>query len=97
MKFKVRWKNFDDSHDSWLPWKDLRGNALLHLYLQRHGMERLVPPEYRSAPLMNETTLSVPPLATEAVAQEVPQQVKVRSSTSTSRRKKSKSIEAMAV
>lgn len=97
MKFKVRWKNFDDSHDSWLPWKDLRGNALLHLYLQRHGMERLVPPEYRSAPLMNETTLSVPPLVTEAVAQEVPQQVKFRSSTSTSRRKKSKSIEAMAV
>jgi hypothetical protein len=47
MRFKVRWKNFDDSHDSWLPWKDLRGNAVLHNYLKTIGKESLIPKEYQ--------------------------------------------------
>jgi len=41
MKFKVRWENFDSSHDSWLPLKDLRDNAVLHMYLQKHGMTNI--------------------------------------------------------
>jgi hypothetical protein len=47
MRFKVRWENYDSSHDSWLSLKDLRDNAVLHVYLQNHGMAKLIPPLYR--------------------------------------------------
>jgi len=47
MQFKVRWKGYDDSHDSWLPWKDLKNNWVLHQYLHIHNLGRLIPIEHR--------------------------------------------------
>ena len=46
MSFKVRWENFDATHDSWLPWKNLRDNAVLHVYLQSHGLCRSLFQQY---------------------------------------------------
>jgi transposase InsO family protein len=43
MSFKVRWAGYDESADSWLPWKELYNNEVLHNYLYEQGMGRLVP------------------------------------------------------
>jgi hypothetical protein len=47
MDFKVRWVGYDESEDLWLPWKELRDNAQLHLYLRENGMASLIPKEHR--------------------------------------------------
>jgi hypothetical protein len=49
MKFKVKWLGYDDSQNSWSPWKDLAHNAVQHQYLRAHGMAALVPSRYKSA------------------------------------------------
>ena len=33
IEFLVRWLNFNDSHDSWEPYANLRDNQRLHVYL----------------------------------------------------------------
>ena len=43
MDFLVKWKGYDTSHNLWLPWKELRSNAILHAYLRLHGMAKLIP------------------------------------------------------
>jgi len=45
--FKVRWLGYDDSHDLWLPWKELRDNTQLHQFLRENGLGALVPMEHR--------------------------------------------------
>jgi len=52
MKFKIRWKGFDDSHDSWLPWKELQHNWVLHNYLREKDMSHLIPLIHRSEPVI---------------------------------------------
>ena len=47
MEFQVRWLGYDERHDSWLPWKALRDNTVLHKYLFDHGMAKLIPREHR--------------------------------------------------
>jgi hypothetical protein len=47
MDFKVRWKGYNESHDLWLPWKQLRDNPKLHKYLFDNGMESWIPKEHR--------------------------------------------------
>jgi hypothetical protein len=47
MDFKVRWKGYDESEDSWLPWSELRANPALHVYLTAKSLEKLIPREFR--------------------------------------------------
>lgn len=47
MEFKVRWLGYDERHDLWLPWNQLRDNTLLHKYLFENGMKKLIPREHR--------------------------------------------------
>ena len=84
MSFKVRWKDFDSSHDSWLPFKALRENAVLHLYLQQHGMTKLIPLVYRPN--------DVPVSKSNDEQKESPSEL-----ISSSKKTKRKSIEAMSV
>ena len=58
MKFKVRWDGYDSTHDSWLPWSELRHNTVLHEYLQAQNLGHLIPREYR--PLSSITTDNQP-------------------------------------
>ena len=45
--FKVKWLNYDDSHNSWEPWKELRKCDKLHDYLRAHkNLKGLVPAEF---------------------------------------------------
>ena len=39
MRFLVKWTDFDDSHNTWEPWKNL------HTYLRLHGMSKIIPTE----------------------------------------------------
>ena len=45
--FRTRWLGYDESHDLWLPWKELRDNTQLHQYLRENGLKALVPKEHR--------------------------------------------------
>jgi len=43
LEFKVRWLGYDESHDSWEPWAELRSNRIVHAYCRAHDMEGIVP------------------------------------------------------
>ena len=43
MKFLVKWLNFDDTHNTWELWHNLRLTDALHDYLRLHGMSKLIP------------------------------------------------------
>jgi transposase InsO family protein len=47
LTFLVRWEGYDESTDSWLPWKELIHNSRLHKYLHDHHLEKLIPKEHR--------------------------------------------------
>jgi hypothetical protein len=47
MDFLVKWKGFEDYTNLWLPWKELRNNPELHIYLEANGMKKLIPKEYK--------------------------------------------------
>jgi hypothetical protein len=47
MDFLVRWEGYDESHDLWLPWSELRNNPKLHKYLFDNGLESWIPKEHR--------------------------------------------------
>ena len=49
MKFKVQWKGFDDTHDSWLPWSELQHNSVLHAYLRSKHLGHIIPLDHQSA------------------------------------------------
>jgi hypothetical protein len=42
MEFKVRWFGYDESEDTWEPWKHLRNTSQLHDYLKIHKMKSLI-------------------------------------------------------
>ena len=45
MEFLVKWKGYDDKHNTWEPWKTVRLVDKLHDYLREKGMEKLIPKE----------------------------------------------------
>ena len=47
IEFLVRWLNFNDSHDSWEPYANLRDNQRLHVYLLEKNLQRLIPKKFR--------------------------------------------------
>ena len=49
MEFRVKWLGYDDSDNSWVKWKDISHNALLHNYLREHNMATIIPPQYTRA------------------------------------------------
>ena len=53
MSFLVRWLNYDQSHDSWEPWKNLRATDQLHDYLRRNNMQKVIPKEFLKKPSDN--------------------------------------------
>ena len=43
MSFHVKWLNYDDTHNSWEPWKNLRLCEALHDYLRDNKMKHFIP------------------------------------------------------
>lgn len=48
LEFKVRWKGLDESEDRYLPYKELRNNPALHIYLRERNMSKYIPPEHKN-------------------------------------------------
>jgi hypothetical protein len=47
MEFLVKWAGYDDSENSWEPWKNLRVTEQLHAYLKQKGWKQLLPSHLR--------------------------------------------------
>jgi hypothetical protein len=47
LAFHVKWRDFDESFNSWEPWKNLRETEMLHRYLILHGLQKLIPAKFR--------------------------------------------------
>ena len=43
MSFHVKWLNYDDSHNTWEPWKTLRLCKALHVYLADNNLSCFIP------------------------------------------------------
>ena len=46
LEFRVRWLGFDESSDTWEPWKNVRTTKQLHSYLKAKGLSRLIPKKF---------------------------------------------------
>ena len=47
IEFLVHWLHYDDSHDSWEPYANLRNTSALHAYLLSKNLRRLIPANHR--------------------------------------------------
>ena len=43
MEFLVHWEGYDDSHDTWEPWKVLKANEIVHAYCASNKMKHMLP------------------------------------------------------
>jgi hypothetical protein len=46
-EFLVKWVGYDNSHDLWLPYKELRDVVALHEYLFDKNLKNLIPTQHR--------------------------------------------------
>ena len=49
LEFLIKWASFDMSASTWEPWDGLVDNDIVHAYMQVHGLEHLIDPEYLTA------------------------------------------------
>ncbi len=48
--FKIKWLGYDELEDLTIePYDNVKRNAVVHRYWEEHGLQRLIPPEYRQA------------------------------------------------
>jgi hypothetical protein len=48
LEFHIKWVGYDDTHNSYEPWKNLRDLAVLHVYLTDNNLSRLIPKKFRT-------------------------------------------------
>jgi len=47
LAFLVKWKDYEESNNTWEPWAGLRTNAVLHAYLKSHKtLKHLMPKDF---------------------------------------------------
>ena len=46
MKFLVKWLGYDDTYNSWEPWKNVRDVEKLHQYLRENNLSKLIPKKF---------------------------------------------------
>lgn len=49
MEFQIKWLGYNDSHNSWEPYSNLRDLDILHDYLSQQNLSRLIPKKFRPA------------------------------------------------
>ena len=48
LDFNVKWVGFDDTYNSWEPWKNVRDTDAVHKYLRANNMEKLIPKKFQT-------------------------------------------------
>jgi hypothetical protein len=46
-KFLIRWRGYDDSHNTWEQWENVRNNLVVHQYLREHKLASLIPRKFK--------------------------------------------------
>jgi hypothetical protein len=49
LEFKVRWTGFDETFDTWEPWKNLRDVSQLHDYLRLIKLPQEIPKNHKTS------------------------------------------------
>jgi Chromo (CHRromatin Organisation MOdifier) domain len=47
LELKVKWLKYNESHNSWEPWSNLREMEILHLYLIQINLRQLIPQKFQ--------------------------------------------------
>ena len=48
LQFLIKWVGYDERHNSFEPWKNLRDLAVLHEYLKENDLEKIVPKKFKT-------------------------------------------------
>jgi hypothetical protein len=48
LKFRVKWLGYNETHNTWEPWKNLRKTTALHQFLIARNMKHRIPKEFKS-------------------------------------------------
>jgi hypothetical protein len=48
LRFKIKWLGYNDTHNTWEPWKNLRKTTALHQFLIARRMRNRIPKEFQS-------------------------------------------------
>ena len=48
LEFLIKWVGYDDSHNSYEPWKNLRDVVVLHEYLKTNNLGKLIPKKFKT-------------------------------------------------
>ena len=46
LQFEIKWLGYDDSYNSWEPWKNIRDVAVVHDYLRTNNLGKLIPKKF---------------------------------------------------
>jgi hypothetical protein len=65
LTFLVKWLGYDDTHNTFEPWKSLMNNEHLHEFLIQHNLRNLIPRKYLLNYSTNTTNNATPLVATE--------------------------------
>jgi hypothetical protein len=44
----VKWLGYDDTYNSWEPWKNVRDTDKVHDYLRANNMEKFIPKKFQT-------------------------------------------------
>ena len=47
LEFQVMWLGYDETHNSWEPYANLRDSDQLHVFLRQNNLLRLIPRKFR--------------------------------------------------
>ena len=47
LEFLVRWQGYSEKDNTWEPWSKLKDNAVLHEYLRKNGLSKLLPASHK--------------------------------------------------
>ena len=48
LEFQIKWLGYDDTHNSWEPWANIRTVAIVHEYLRTNNLGKIIPKQFRT-------------------------------------------------
>jgi transposase InsO family protein len=46
LKFLIKWLGYDDTYNTWEPWKEVRDVGTLHTYLRENNLQKIIPKKF---------------------------------------------------